>query len=241
MIEQLARVAAIVDDIVQRRVNEGNVKAFEIVLHVERPMRMHCVVVVARRIVPETSYRHPVEARSHVAQERVLVLAGIDSARSHDYRGAANVNARQIVARRGKVLRLLEFRHERHAPGQVETSRVVSTSDLACRAGCSYQDVAAVRAHIGEATQRVLRIAREQKRLVEQARQEVTRRQRFRRGNLIEIADPLPCARENTLTSAPVGGLVAIERGVQRRCDRDVGIDGIGHAGRRSPSVTAAT
>ncbi len=56
-----------------------------------------------------------------------------------------------------------------------------------------------MRAHVGKAAHRAAVVAREQERLVEQPRQQVARRERVGPRHGVEIAEPLPGAREDAL------------------------------------------
>ena len=109
---------------------------------------------------------------------------------------------------------------------------MVAAADLLGAARRLHQQVAAVRADVGQAAQRAAGVARQQQRLVEAARQHLARRQRTGRGDVVDVADPLPAAREHAFLDALVRGRVAVERAGQRAGARDVGIDAIGLAQR---------
>ena len=59
-----------------------------------------------------------------------------------------------------------------------------------------------MRADVGQAAQLARLIAREEQRLVEEAGKEVARRKRFRRGDVGEVAEPLPGTGEDALARA---------------------------------------
>ena len=95
-----------------------------------------------------------------------------------------------------------------------------------CRdAGLFYQQVAAVRAYVGQAAQVAGLVARHQQRLVQQTRQQFAGRKRTRCSDISEIAKPLPGARKNAFPCQRIGGNIVIKTCVHGRRGGDIGID----------------
>jgi hypothetical protein len=136
---------------------------------------------------------------------------------------------REVVLARGKISRVPELRHERHATGEIEAARVVAATNVRAAARRVHENVAAMRADVGKAPQRTGCVAREKQGLVEKTRQQLARRERLDGGNVAKVADPLPRPREHALARRHIGCLVAVERGVQRRGDADVRVDRVRH------------
>ena len=175
---ELVVVAGHVERLVQGRMEEGDVQAFEVVLDVEGPVAGELELAVARRIVAEArrAAARP-DASAMSAKKASNGAAGKSEANAWPAK-AAKGTARQVVGRAGEVLRALEARHEGHAAGEIEAARVVAAADLLGPAGRAHQQVAAVGADVGEAAQLAGRVAREQQRLVEVAGQHLARRER---------------------------------------------------------------
>ena len=127
---QLARVAAIVDDLVEARVHERDVEAFEVVLDVERPVGVDDEFAVARRIVNHASPGAPwPRLRPHRPRKRRR--APRDRARRRPARPIARRRrCGRLSEGRREIARLLELRHEGHAAREVEAPRVVAAADL---------------------------------------------------------------------------------------------------------------
>ena len=206
---------------------EGDVQAFEIVLDVQGPVPGDLEIAVARRIVTKLVERQPRQARADVAEE------GFERRRGRERgerlpRERAERNARQMVRGSGEVLRLLEAGHEGHAAREIEAPRVVAAADLLGPAGPVHQDVAAVRADVRQAAQLAGGVARQQERLVEVPGQHLARRERARRGDVAEVAEPLPGAREHALARQRMDRRIEIEGARQGARPGDVGVDGEG-------------
>src|SRR6185503_17112929 len=120
-----------------------------------------------------------------------------------------------------------ELRHEDEAPVEIETPRVVAAADLARMAGRRHEDVAAMRADVGEAPERPSGIARKKEGLVEAAGKEVARRERSAQRDVVERAQPLPRPGEHALEASRVRPGIGIEAAFERARGRDVGIDRI--------------
>src|SRR5437899_13025365 len=87
-----------------------------------------------------------------IAQERVERDEGID--RREPMTGpCAEMNLRQVIGQGGKILCLREFWHEGHATGEIEAARMIAAADLVGLARGLHQDVATMRADVGQATQ----------------------------------------------------------------------------------------
>jgi hypothetical protein len=146
---------------------------------------------------------------------------------------------RQVVGFGREVARALEARHEAHAAVQFEAARVVAAANVLGAAGPIDQALGAVRAHIAQAAQRALGIACEQHGFVQQARQQVVRRQAARFGHRAQRAQPMPGAGEDAFTGCRPDGVVQVEGLVQGLGQGHVGVDveaGVRHGQLLAPA-----
>lgn len=132
--------------------------------------------------------------------------------------GRSSLGAGKLRAPRKPGMKLMR-------PSRSKRPRVIGAANLLGVAGGRHEQIAAMGADVGQAAQHSGRVAHQQQGLVEQAGQHLARRQRPGRGQVRQIADPLPTAHEKALACQRIERLVQIERLVEGRGDADVGID----------------
>jgi hypothetical protein len=153
---------------------------------------------VARRSWRKARERQPARRAATSPKNASNGAAGSSAANAWPANSPSGTRGRWSDAA-GSRARLLEARHEGHAAGEVEAARVVAAADLLGAARRAHEQVAAVRADVRQAAQRAVAVAREQQRLVEVPRQQRRAATATRRGDVAEIAEPLPGAREDAL------------------------------------------
>jgi hypothetical protein len=113
---------------------------------------------------------------------------------------------------------------------------VIAAADLLGPAGRAHQEVGAVGADVRQAAQFAGGVAREEQRLVEVPGQHLARRERARRLDVAEVAEPLPGAGEDALAAQRVEAGIEVEGTRQGARPGDIGVDGEGEFHGRSSS-----
>src|SRR5271169_7174218 len=99
--------------------NERDMQGLEEILDVERPVRIDHVVAAAHSVGTQLSQRQPGQAPGDIMYKRFQRGDRVERDESMIGPGG-KWNLRQVVGRRGEVLRLRELRHEGHAPGEIK-------------------------------------------------------------------------------------------------------------------------
>jgi hypothetical protein len=105
----------------------------------------------------------------------------------------------------------LELGHGDHLPVEREAAAVIAAAQAGELARLGAEDVAAVGADVRHAVQLALRVAREQERFVDAAREQLEGEHRSGPRGALGAVDELPAAREDALAHALEDRGVAIE------------------------------
>src|SRR5439155_63111 len=132
----------------------------------------------------------------------------------------------EVVALRRETFGTIEFGHRMEAPVEREPAPVVAAAELRLVAGALDDEGAAMRAHVGQAMDLVVRVAREEQGLVQRARQQRERVDLACHLDDLVVSGPLPRAREDALALGAEDLRIGVHARGQRASDADVRVDG---------------
>src|SRR5438132_4687138 len=199
---ELDGVLPVVERRRETRMHVRDVKALEVVVDVERPVRVDEIIACARGIERELAERKPVETAAHRRHE--LIERHRWRERDHEESCPSTERDRgQVVGWRRKVHGPLELGHRVEAPVQREAAAVITAAQLLLMARTLDDERAAVGADIRHAVELVFLVARQEEGLIERARQQ--REGMHLPGDLHEVVVPgvVPRPREETLPLQP--------------------------------------
>ena len=145
----------------------------------------------------------------------------------------------EVVARSGKVVHALELGHRDHLPREREAPPVIAAAQAPDVGRLGADEVAAMRAHVGEAPERSLLVAGQHQRLLHTPRQQLERQHGPAPENPLRPVHLLPAPREDLLPHLLERRRVPIERRRQGPGAGDVVVDharSIAHPRGKVPS-----
>src|SRR5258706_8022920 len=140
----LGGVAAVIDDLVQRAVNIGNMKTLEIILAIQCPMSVD--LVFAGRGKPQVRV-NVFEFRGRIADKCVKRIHRIDRCKHKSALGRER-QLPQIIAIGRKILHALKLRHRQELAVKRETPSVITAAYKICLAGLFDQYLSAMSANV---------------------------------------------------------------------------------------------
>ena len=188
--------------------NEGDVEALEVIVAVERPVRTHLVVARACGVEDGVADRHPPASLDDGCQTSVEGYTGIERRKGELAPGAKSDRPEAVTFAR-EVTSAFELGHREEASVQGEAPAMIPAPEGSVNAGTLADQVAAVRADVGQAVQPVVRVAREEQRFLQHAFQEGCRPNLPGNLHLVGVADQLPTRGEDLLA------LLCEDRGVR--------------------------
>ena len=211
--------------------DEGDVEPFEVIVTVQRPMRLNQERPVPRRIVAEVLHRQEPDALLHRRQHRLRAMGGIEPGKEV---APPIVQGKpvQVIAGAREPFRLLEPRHGLEPAVQPEPAAMVAADQLSGATRLVDEQVAAVRADIGQAPH-PFAVAGQQQRFVDRTRQERDRRHGPGLGNeSSRIPQPLPAAGKRAVQQRIEHLVAPVKAAGQGLGLADVGVDAIRRHGR---------
>ena len=127
--------------------HERNVKAFEVIVAIQRPVRVHQILARARRIEGKLMQRKPRQARFHLREQFTQWMRRIKRGKD-EFPPRPERNLRQVISRRWKILCLGKLRHVAEGSIQVKSPAVIAADQALLVSAAVAEDVPAMRAHV---------------------------------------------------------------------------------------------